>query len=108
MSPAVTVYGADSCRFTNRTRGQLDSLGVAYRFVDIEKTQARPSPYLVGRKQRTPTVAIEFNGASRRLICPGDWELETELIRCGLVAKRNTPPASRTVIRGARSILRQR
>jgi mycoredoxin len=32
----ITVFGADWCRDCVRTKSQLDSLGVAYTYVDLE------------------------------------------------------------------------
>ena len=35
----VEVYGADWCVDTQRTRRHLDSLGVAYQYINIEQDQ---------------------------------------------------------------------
>ena len=36
----VVVYGTEWCRDTKATRAQLDRLGVAYRYVDIDSDAA--------------------------------------------------------------------
>jgi hypothetical protein len=105
---AVTVYGLDFCRFTNRTRGQLDGLRVAYDFVDLGNQAGRPLPGAVIARQQTPTVAIQWKGGTQRLIRPDDWQLQSELIRCGLIDKRKQRPASRSVMPGPRAILGER
>lgn len=35
-SDTITMFGADWCRDCRRTKAQLDSLGVAYTYVDLE------------------------------------------------------------------------
>ena len=39
-SEQITVYGTDWCGVTAQARRHLDSLGVAYRYVDIEQDPA--------------------------------------------------------------------
>jgi mycoredoxin len=35
-NPGIRMYGAAWCRDCRRTRAQLDGLGIAYEYVDIE------------------------------------------------------------------------
>ena len=51
-SDTITMFGADWCRDCIRTKKQLDELGVAYTYVDLEADPAvAPTP------QRPRTVA---------------------------------------------------
>ncbi|WP_460775562.1 glutaredoxin family protein [Microbacterium sp. GXF7504] len=36
----ITMFGADWCRDCRRTKAQLDELGVAYEYVDLEQDPA--------------------------------------------------------------------
>jgi glutaredoxin-like protein len=38
--PTITMFGADWCRDCRRTKAQLDELGVAYTYVDLEAEPA--------------------------------------------------------------------
>lgn len=40
MSEKVTMYGADWCSDCRRTKAQLDGLGVAYDYIDVEADAA--------------------------------------------------------------------
>lgn len=39
-SDTITMFGAEWCRDCRRTKAQLDSLGVAYTYVDLEADPA--------------------------------------------------------------------
>ena len=39
-NPTITMFGADWCRDCRRTKAQLDELGVAYEYVDLEQDPA--------------------------------------------------------------------
>ena len=79
----VEVYGADWCGDTPRTRRQLDRLGVAYRYINVE--HAPPASAWVkrqnGGKERKPTVKV----GAQVLAEPGDEELEQALRHEGWV-----------------------
>jgi mycoredoxin len=79
----VTVYGADWCEDTERTRARLDALRVPYRYVDIDQdAQAKQWVKDQNRgKQQTPTVDI----AGRILIEPPDDTLEDALRKSGVL-----------------------
>jgi glutaredoxin len=108
--PQITLYGTDTCRFTNRARGQLDALGIGYDYVDLQqdrKEEARIRQ-LSGTRNHTPTVEIQCDDRTRRLVRPNDWQLETELMQAGLLAERPVKHGSRSVIRGPRTIIGDR
>ena len=81
---AVTVYGADWCGDTKRTRKLLEKLGVAYDYVEVEGDQ-QASAWVKeqnGGKERKPTVDID----GRVLAVADDQELEGALRENGLIA----------------------
>lgn len=73
----VEVYGADWCGDTQRTRRHLDSLGVAYRYINVEQDQ-QASEWVKQQndgKERKPTVKI----GAQVLTEPSDQSLEQAL-----------------------------
>ena len=79
----ITVYGTDWCEDTVATRKDLDSLGVKYRYIDIEQDPSAQDwvKRHSGGKQKTPTVDI--NG--QILVEPEKQELELALKRNGFM-----------------------
>lgn len=80
----VKVYGADWCGDTQRTREHLDSLGVAYEYINVEqdaKAAAWVKEHNDGKEQK-PTV--EANG--QVLSVPSNRELDSALRELGLMA----------------------
>ena len=75
--PQITLYGADTCRFTNRTRGQLDSLGVQYTYIDLHQDRKEDVRIrqLCGRNS-TPIIEIVTDAKTHRLVRPSDWQLD--------------------------------
>ena len=73
----VEVYGADWCGDTQRTRRHLDSLGIAYQYINVEHDQ-QASAWVKQQndgKERKPTVKI-----GRQVLAePSDPELEQAL-----------------------------
>lgn len=109
--PQITLYGTDTCRFTNRARGQLDALGIGYEYVDLQQDRKEDARIrqLSGTRDHTPTVEIRCDDSrTRRLVRPNDWELETELIATGLLAHRPEKLNSRSVVRGPRTVIGDR
>lgn len=109
--PQITLYGTDTCRFTNRARGQLDALGIVYEYVDLQQDRKEEVRIrqLSGARNHTPTLEIHGeDNKMKRLVRPNDWELETELIAAGLLGQRPSKPYSRSVLRGPRSIIGDR
>lgn len=107
--PQITLYGADTCRFTNRARGQLDALGIGYEYVDLQQDRKEDTRIrqLYGRNH-TPIIEIVTDGKKRHLVRPNDWELETELMTAGLLTERPARPDSRSVVRGPRTVIGDR
>jgi glutaredoxin len=79
----VEVYGADWCGDTQRTRRHLDSLGVAYQYINVEQDQ-QASAWVKQQnegKERKPTVKI----GEQVLAEPSDQALEQALQQEGLL-----------------------
>jgi mycoredoxin len=79
----VEVYGADWCGDTQRTRRHLDSLRVAYHYINVEQDQQASEWVKLQNdgKERKPTVKI----GQQVLAEPSDPELEQALQREGLL-----------------------
>ena len=73
----VKVYGADWCGDTQRTLALLDSLKVAYDYVDVEQDE-QASLWVKQQndgKERKPTVVV----GEQVLSVPSEQELESAL-----------------------------
>jgi glutaredoxin len=60
MARKITVYGADWCEDTHRTRTLLDGLGVPYEYVDIDE-DPQAEAWITQQnngKRKTPTVDL--------------------------------------------------
>jgi len=82
MSPChVTVFGADWCEDTHRSRRLLRRLGVAHRYRNVdEDLDALERATTLGRGvRRTPVVDID----GEALIEPSNDALTTALVACG-------------------------
>ena len=79
----VKVYGADWCGDTTATRQQLDALGVAYDYVDVEEDEqaARWVREQNDGKERKPTVKL----GEQILSVPDKATLESALRENGLI-----------------------
>lgn len=80
----VKVYGADWCGDTKRTLRQLDDLGVAYDYINVEQ-DAKASEWVKQQnngKERKPTVKL----GEQVLRVPSNEELESALREKGIVA----------------------
>jgi mycoredoxin len=78
----VKVYGADWCKDTQRTRKQLDKLGVAYDYVNVEEDE-QAALWVKEQndgKERKPTLKV----GQQVLSVPSEKELETALRENGL------------------------
>ena len=79
----VKVYGADWCGDTKRALSQLDGLGVAYDYVDVEQ-DAEASSWVKEQndgKERKPTIKV----GSQVLSTPSAQELESALREQGVL-----------------------
>jgi mycoredoxin len=84
MRDPIRVYGADWCEDTQRTRQQLESLGVAYEYVDVERDEAANEQVKQwnGGRRITPTVLLPKGNVvtgEERLAAPSNDELEARL-----------------------------
>ena len=81
---AITVYGADACEDTQSTLNHLDSLGVQYEYINIEKDPHAKHWVKAHNdgKQKTPTLDIE----GKILSTPDPRELEETLRGTGLMS----------------------
>lgn len=79
----VKVYGADWCDDTKATRNNLDSLGVPYQYVNVERDAGAQAwvERQNGGKQKTPTLDIK----GRVLSVPDERQLEEALRGTGLM-----------------------
>ena len=79
----VKVYGADWCGDTKRTRKQLDDLGVAYDYVNVEEDDeaSRWVREQNDGKERKPTVKL----GEEVLSVPDEAGLESALREKGLI-----------------------
>jgi mycoredoxin len=79
----VKVYGADWCGDSKRTLEQLDELGVAYDYIDIEQDEqaARWVREQNDGRERKPTIKL----GEQILSTPSNQELETALRENGLI-----------------------
>lgn len=80
----VKVYGADWCGDTQQTLRQLDNLGVAYDYVNVEEDEqaARWVREQNDGKERKPTVKI---GEQEVLSVPDESALESALRKNGVI-----------------------
>lgn len=80
----VKVYGADWCGDTQRSLKHLDSLGVAYDYIDVEQDE-QASRWVKEQndgKERKPTIKV-----GEQVLCvPSDQQLEGALRTSGLVS----------------------
>jgi glutaredoxin len=87
MAP-VTVYGADSCVHSVQTREELDSLGVKYDYIDVDKDKEAEKEVIRwngGEKRKIPVVVINRDNTESMFVAPTRQELERELTRLGLM-----------------------
>ena len=79
----VKVYGADWCGDTKRTRQQLDDLGVAYDYVDVEQDEQAALWVREQNdgKERKPTVKL----GEQVLPVPDETTLKSALRENGLI-----------------------
>ena len=82
MAERVTVYGADWCGDTIRTKRQLDSAGVKYDYIDIDSDtdgEKKVIEFSKG-KRRIPLVEIATDsGEPNRMAVPSTSDLERAL-----------------------------
>ncbi|MDQ1126213.1 Glutaredoxin-like protein [Microbacterium sp. LKL04] len=82
-SAQITMFGADWCRDCRRTKAQLDSLGVDYRYVDLE---AEPDAADVAREisGRTNIPVVVYPDASHH-VEPSNDDVAAKLRELSLI-----------------------
>jgi glutaredoxin len=75
----ITVYGAEWCHDTQRTREYLDGLGIGYNFVDIDEDSDGEEKVLDANdgKRRIPLVEVDSGEERQLLRVPSNEELQT-------------------------------
>lgn len=79
----IKVYGADWCGDTKKALEYLDSLGVDYQYINVEKDEAA-SRFVKNHndgKERKPTISI----GEKILSVPTEEELKSELRQIGII-----------------------
>jgi glutaredoxin-like protein len=81
--PDLTMYGADWCSDCRRSKALLDSLGVAYDYVDVEES-AENADAARAISGRTSIPVIAFRDGEFQ-VEPSDAELRRKLEALALV-----------------------
>lgn len=82
MQFQVKVFGATWCPDTQRTLSHLETLGVEFKFVDVDE-DARAEEQVIeagNGKRKIPLVELVAQGVKRRMIEPSDEELDRALM----------------------------
>ncbi|MCM3695186.1 glutaredoxin domain-containing protein [Microbacterium oleivorans] len=82
-SAQITMFGAEWCRDCRRTKAQLDSLGVDYRYIDLE---AEPEAAEVAREisGRTNIPVVVYPDASHH-VEPSNDDVAAKLRELSLI-----------------------
>ena len=82
-SAQITMFGADWCRDCRRTKAQLDSLGVDYRYIDLE---AEPDAADVAREisGRTNIPVVVYPDATHH-VEPSNADVESKLRELNII-----------------------
>ena len=83
MSTPVTMYGADWCGDCRRSKRQLEQLGVAFVYRDVEASEAESDEAIrISGRQSIPVIVLPDGS---HLVEPSNPELESELRRVGVL-----------------------
>lgn len=80
---AVKVYGADWCHDTASTRNHLDSLGVPYRYINIDNDSGGKRWVEQQNAGAIKLPTVDING--KILSIPNEQQLELSLRGTGLM-----------------------
>lgn len=82
-NPTLTMFGADWCGDCRRTKAQLDGLGVAYEYVDLN---AKPEAADIAREisGRTNIPVVVYPDASHH-VEPSNADVESKLRELSLI-----------------------
>ncbi|HAN71810.1 MAG TPA: NrdH-redoxin [Actinobacteria bacterium] len=80
----IRMYGADWCGDCRRTKAQLDGLGVAYVYLDVEHDDAlRDEAVAIAGRQSIPVVVLPDGS---HMVEPSNPDLEVRLRELGVIA----------------------
>ena len=80
---AITMYGAEWCGDCRRSKRLLDSLGVAYEYVDVANDDAgKDVAIVISGKQSIPVITFS-DGTF--VVEPSDIDLRSKVEALGLV-----------------------
>lgn len=83
MPDQLTVYGADWCRDCLRTKRQLDDLGVAYDYIDVESVEGAADTAR-GISGRTNIPVVVYPDGSHH-VEPANADVEEKLRSLGVL-----------------------
>ncbi len=79
----ITMYGAEWCGDCRRTKAQLDSLGVSYRYIDIEHdAEAAAEAQRISGRTNIPVVVYPDDSHH---VEPANAEVEAKLRELALL-----------------------
>jgi glutaredoxin-like protein len=83
QNSTITMFGADWCRDCRRTKAQLDALGVAYEYVDLE---ADPAAADIAKdiSGRTSIPVVVYPDATHH-VEPSNADVEAKLRALSLI-----------------------
>lgn len=86
MTAEISVYGADWCDDTQRSRRHLEHLGISYRYINVDKDEDASRKVIEWNngKRLTPTIVISSSAGTVRLAEPSNAELDHVLGQHGL------------------------
>ena len=80
---AITMYGAEWCGDCRRSKRLLDSLGVAYEYVDVANDDAgKDAAIAISGKQSIPVITFSDG---THVVEPSDIDLQAKIEALGLL-----------------------
>ena len=81
MESSVIVFGVENCEDTQRIRRFLDSRGINYVYVDLDRNKEAEQMVKEENegKRRTPLVVVQFGNEARKLHVPSNQEVADAL-----------------------------
>lgn len=79
----IVMYGADWCSDCRRSKRQLEDLGVAFDYRDVEHSDAdRDEAIAISGRQSIPVIVLPDG---THLVEPSNPQLDAELRRLGII-----------------------
>jgi len=89
MHSTIIIYGADWCRDTANARRHLETLGVPYAYVNIDRDREAEQAVVEWNdgKRRIPTVLIHIGHSDEQIVLlnPPEHQLDDVLRESGLL-----------------------